>query len=137
MTKDSRKRMLDELQGDLDELLERRAQLDREIARVRQAIVSLDRIATDTPARRNHDEMQELLRFRTKTGLKDMIIEVLRGAYKPLTPAEVARGLEQLRYYFGSANKTGIVTVTLTRLVESGVVRIQKVDGKKAYVWQG
>ena len=138
MTNDSHKRMFSELKDELDQLLDRRAQLDRQIARLRQALIGLDRVVTGESAQQKPEALKAILGLRSKVGLKDMVIEVLRGAYRPLTPAEVVKGLEELRYDFGkTTNKTGAVTVTLIRLAGTGEVKIHKKDGKKSYEWQG
>jgi hypothetical protein len=138
MTKDSRKRMLDELRGDLDECLERRKQLDKEIARLRVAIVGLERVVMGESPEQKREDLQSLLRLGTKGGLKDMVIEVLRGADGPLTATEVVRGLDELRFDFGeNVSKLGVVTVTLARLAKSGEAETIGIKGKKAYRWRG
>jgi hypothetical protein len=125
------KQELKKAEQELAKLLEQREALDRRIAKLRQDLGSLAHLAGE----RGPSPISKLIADTKKQiGLKSSCLEVLRAYDEPLTPVEVAVGIERLGLnYSDSANLIASVHTTLRRMSEAGEAEESSKEGKKAY----
>ena len=139
MPKDAYRQPLEALQSELEDLLAERADIDRRIVKVRQAIVSLahlsgdDRI-TNRLSRLSQEEVERAF-LEPKLRLVDALRWILKVAEKPLTPIDVKAELDKLGYDIDKPNLLSSIHITLNRLVKSGEAKEVKEEEKKAFIW--
>jgi hypothetical protein len=128
------RRLRDEAQKELKELLRQDAQLQRHIARLEKLISKLS-ASLDEPLQ---DATQITKVLRRKAGLTGMCLLTLKASYKALTPSEVVSNLKDMGFNIERyENPVSAVTTTLKRLVEKDDVLETEKDGKKAYYYVG
>lgn len=111
-------------------LITEREELDRQIARLKQYIVSVEPFVAE---QRDIERVTNRL-YPPDAGLKAMCLEALTAAYVPLTPAEIVARFKEMQFDIDKySNPLAVVTTTLKRLVESGEAEEVEKDGKKAY----
>ena len=140
MPKDDYKQPLKALQVELEDLLAKRAEIDRRIVKVRQAIVSLAHLSGEDHAsselRNLSQEEIESTFLEPKLRLVDALRWILKAAGKPLTPLEVRNELEKLGYDISKTSLLSSIHITLGRIAEAGEAKEVKEKGKKAYLWR-
>jgi hypothetical protein len=117
--------------GRLSDLLAKRAQLDRDIARVQLFLARLQSVPEGTDA----EELERLV--VGNSGLTEACLKVLTAAYEALTPSQVVSGLRQRRFPVDTySNPTAVVTTTLKRLEKKKkVLTVTNEDGAICYQW--
>jgi hypothetical protein len=128
MTNDTYEHGFEAAKAELIELSNQRAAIDRRISRLKLYLSAAEGVM-DKPA----GSIQTAF---AAEGLKENCLDILRAAYKSLTPAEVVYELREYgvdidRY----SNPVAVVTTTLKRLLDSGEVVEEELlpSGKKAY----
>ena len=125
------KQHLKEAGQELAKLLEQRDALDKRIAKLRQDMGSLAHLSGEP---RTIPVFKIIADTRKQFGLKRACLEVLRASDEPLTPVEVAVGIERLGLnYDDQANLLASVHTTLRRMAQNGEVEEIPKAGKKAY----
>jgi hypothetical protein len=131
MKRESYKQDLEEAQKMLSKKLQERAELDMEIAQLRQDIGSLAQLC-GVP----HLDIKKLFEegLERQMGLTDACIEVLKATDEPLTPAEVKEGLIRIGFDVSAhSNILASIHTTLRRLADDGITKESDKDGKRAY----
>jgi len=127
------KRDLKEAREELDGLLEKRAALDKKIAKLLLEIGSLARLTG------GWDSIAQLISNTKKAtvqelGLKASCREVLLAADDPLTPSEVVQRIEELGLRRTDASLLASIHTTLRRMAQQGQAEEMGTKaGRKAY----
>jgi hypothetical protein len=119
-------------------LIEQRDELDKQIASSTERIVAELRLLARKPGVDISDvfDKQEMPEEDEQSSLTDAIGELLRGQEEFLTASQVRDGLPRIGYSVSHySDPLPTITTTLSRLVRSGDVIGQVVQGKMAYKW--
>jgi hypothetical protein len=114
---------------EIAELERESAELDREIARKRQFLLSLGRmLGKDGPVRSKGKYQGQ--------GLTPACALVLKAAYEPLSPTDVYERLKDAQFRFAKrASPVSTIGITLKRLADSGKALRQGSDRRPLYTW--
>ncbi len=132
MDKETNKAALEAAHRDLEALLAKRDEIDKEIARLRQTIVALSRRCGEDPAAIISLDLSEQM------GMTDSCRVVLKAAERELTPVEVKEQLANIGLDLGKySNALACIHVILKRLVERNEAeKLSRRDGETAYRWK-
>lgn len=110
---------------ELELLISKKKDMEREIARKKQFVISLGRMLGKPDA-----ELADI-----PFSLKTIIIETLRAANEPLAPSQIIHRVREYAPNFFSNYKNPLppVTTTLKRLVKAKQVSASKIKGKTVY----
>lgn len=141
--KEDLKRTVESTESKLGKLLNERAvlaqeiaRLDKEIARVKKYLIGTIQMIEDTSNAQLPPNLAKALVARDQAGLKEMCLEVLKAAYEPLTASEVIKELQDRGHPLIYKKPLPVISTTLKRLVDSGEAIPMKKDGKVAYEWK-
>src|SRR6202022_3301832 len=124
------KRTFDDACDELERLIIAKGELDAQILQLKKTIVAL------APLAGKQHILQGWLQSVEEAGITENCREVLRGAKKALTPAEVRDHLESLGHKFKSTNPLAAIHAVLKRLIEGGeVIKTTTDEGDVAYQW--
>lgn len=120
-------------------LIEQRDALDREIAGSTERIVAELRLLARNPRAADISDVfdeQEMPEEDEQASLTDAISELLKGREEFLTTSQVRDGLPRIGYGVSHySDPLPTIATTLSRLVRSGEVIQQSVNGVNLYAW--
>jgi hypothetical protein len=137
MTKRNYHRMLYDAKQNMAQLLVKRQELDKEIARVHAVITELQNLCADQDQRNFWRGAERVIKADLKVGITEAARVILQENFFPMTAVDLkkqieARKLNIQRY----ANPLAVIHTVLKRLVQSGDVRVvAPINGLKAYQW--
>jgi hypothetical protein len=135
--KTSIKAALDAAKLELNDLLEKQTELEKQIAQMRQTVGSLSQIweeLSPPPSNKRNQPSADDPLFMEAWGLTDSIREVLKAADERLIATQVRDGLIRLNHDVSNyKNLMAAIHTTLSRLCQKGELEETAVDGKSAY----
>lgn len=133
MTEDTYRKALESANSELDELLGQQEQIARRIAQLRQTVGSLSPLVVGSE---NAKAVGDATPYLDKSGLTDVVRDVLRASDKPLRPLQVKEGLERIGFDLTVyKNAMAAVHTVLKRLVENGEAKSTTAGGQTLYQW--
>ncbi len=132
MQREPDKATLQAAHRDLEALLARRDEIDKEIARLWQSVVALSRSCGGDPVAAIGLDLSDQM------GITDSCRVVLKAAEKELTPVEVREQLTKIGLDLGKySNALACIHVILKRLVEGGEAeKLSTRNGETTYRWR-
>jgi hypothetical protein len=126
--KEQAKQLAANTEAELAELLGMRADLDKEIVRLRQVLKGLQPVL---------DDNYKAGRSNKRPSIKQMCIEILQTSYEALTATEIVNELKERRFPVVYEKPIAVVSITLKRLVDKGEATEEKKAGRAAYKLKG
>jgi hypothetical protein len=127
------KKAFAQARADLEKLLEQREEIDRQISKVKQAIIGLAPLAEESGLT---GVASVLARSFAEAGVTDAIREILKSSQKPLTPLEVKERLIQMKpSAIAQSNIMASIHTVLKRLVPKEARSFTDKQGEVVYQW--
>lgn len=135
--KDELRRIAQKTEVKLVGLLSKRAELDKEIARTKKFLINTLQMVEGTSNPEIAKKLAKAISEHKQSGLREMCLEVLQGAYEPLTATEIVKELTDRGFAMDIKYKKplAVISTTLKRLVDKEIEQVKK-EGKAAYRWK-
>lgn len=128
------RKIAEKTEAKLKGLLSERAELDKEIARTKKYLINTLQMIEGKSDPAIAKKLAATISKRGKAGLRDMCLEVLEGAYEPLTATDIVKELTDRGFAIDKYRKPlSVVSTTLKRLVLDKKAELVQKDGKAAY----
>lgn len=134
--KEELRKTAERTEAKLSRLLNERADLDKEIARVKKYLINTLRMIQGTHRPQLDKRQAKILSEQAQSGLKEVCLEVLQGAYEPLTATEIVTELKERGFPIDDYRKPlAVISTTLKRLVKDQKIIEEDKEGRNAYRW--
>jgi len=129
--------MLYEAKQNLAHLLEKRQELDKEIARVHAIVTELQNLCADQDQRNFWRGAERVIKANLKVGITEAVRVILQENFFPMTAVDLKKQIEARKLNIHRyANPLAVIHTVLKRLIQSGDVKVvAPINGLKAYQW--